>query len=143
MPTIVRNILAFIAGVIALMVVKTLVIKAGGALIPPPPGVNLSTVEGFKAAMPLMEVKHWVTPFLEHSLGSIAGAAIAALMAANHKMKIALGVGFLHMLGGIAATALLPFPTWVIVVDLTFAYIPMAWIGGKIGDRSEPVRQTQ
>jgi hypothetical protein len=133
LKTIIRNILAFVAGVIALAIVKTLVIKVGGALIPSPPGVDLSTVEGFKAALPLFEVKHWVTPFLEHSLGSMAGAAVAALIAANHKMKLALGIGFLHLLGGIAATALLPFPTWVIVVDLTFAYIPMAWIGGKMG----------
>ncbi|MBK8149062.1 MAG: hypothetical protein IPK58_12850 [Acidobacteria bacterium] len=136
MKNVVRNVIAFIAGLIALMIAKYVVTKIGGALIPPPAGVDLSTLEGFKAAMPLFETKHWVTPFMEHSAGSLAGGLVAALIAGSHKMKLALGMGALHLIGGITAAAMLPVPVWFSAPDLIVAYIPMAWIGGNLGDRS-------
>jgi hypothetical protein len=37
------------------------------------------------------------------------------------------------MIGGLAAALMLPFPIWVVVVDLVAMYLPMAWIGGKLG----------
>jgi hypothetical protein len=51
-------------------------------------------------------------------------------------MKLALGVGALHMVGGIAAAVMLPIPVWVTVIDLVAMYLPMAWIGGTLGSSS-------
>jgi hypothetical protein len=98
--------------------------------------VDLSTIEGFKAAIPLYEARQWLPAFFEHAVGSIAGGAVAAFVAASHRMTLALGVGALHMVGGIAAAVILPLPIWVTVVDLVAMYLPMAWIGGKLGIRS-------
>lgn len=131
-----RNTLAFFAGVVALVVAKYVAIKLGNAVIPPPAGTDLSTFEGFKAAIPLYEVRHWIPAFFEHSVGSMAGGAAAAFFAVSHRMRLALGVGALHMLGGIAAAGMLPLPGWVVVVDLAAMYLPMAWIGGKLGSRT-------
>jgi hypothetical protein len=66
-------------------------------------------------------------------MGSMAGGAVAARLAASHPMKLALGIGALHMTCGLAAALMLPFPIWVVVVDLVAMYLPMAWIGGKLG----------
>jgi hypothetical protein len=48
-------------------------------------------------------------------------------------MKIALGIGVLFLIGGTAAVMMLPAPMWFSALDLIVAYIPMAWLGGKIG----------
>ena len=136
MNTAARNTLAFIAGFIALAAAKYVATKAGNAVIPPPAGADLSTIESFKAAIPLYEARHWIPAFFEHAVGSMAGGAVAALVAASHRMRLALGIGALHMVGGIAAALMLPIPIWVTVVDLVAMYLPMAWIGAKLGSPS-------
>lgn len=57
---------------------------------------------------------------------------VAFKITTTYKMKFALGIGGFFLLGGIAAATMIPAPTWFIVVDLLFAYIPMAWIAGKL-----------
>ena len=136
MNAAVRNTLAVIAGFVALAVTKYLATKLGNAVIPPPAGMDLSTMDGFKAAIPLYETRQWVPAFFEHAMGSMAGGAVAAFVAASHRMTLALGIGALHMAGGLVAAMMLPFPTWVVVVDLVGMYLPMAWIGGRLGSRA-------
>jgi hypothetical protein len=131
-----RNTVAVIAGFVALAVAKYLAIKLGNAVIPPPAGVDLSTMDGFKAAIPLFEAKQWLPAFFEHAMGSLAGGAVTAFVAVSHRMKLALVIGALHMVGGMAAALLLPFPIWVVVIDIVAMYLPMAWIGGKLGSRA-------
>ena len=92
----------------------------------------MSTMEGIAAAMPLMQAKHFLVPFLAHALDSFVGALVAALIAVSHKMGIALGIGAFTMLGGIYMAYILPAPLWFEAVDLIFAYIPTAWIAGKL-----------
>ena len=93
----------------------------------------MTTVEGLTAAMPRLEAKHFVFPFLAHALGTLVAALVAVLIAVSHKMKIAFGIGGLFLVGGIAASMMIPAPAWFIALDLVVAYIPMAWIGGKLG----------
>jgi len=75
-------------------------------------------------------------PFLAHALGTLVGAFLAALIAATHKMKFALLIGIFFLIGGTVNVFLLPSPTWFTIVDLAGAYIPMAWIAGKISGGS-------
>ena len=131
-----RNTLAVIAGFVALAVTKYVALKLGNAVIPPPAGVDLSTMDGFKAAIPLFEAKQWLPAFFEHAMGSMAGGAVAAFVAVSHRMKLALAIGALHMVGGMIAAVMLPFPIWVVVIDIVAMYLPMAWIGGKLGSRT-------
>lgn len=90
-------------------------------------------MEGFKAALPLFEAKHWIPAFFEHAVGSMAGGAVAALVAVRHKVGLALSIGGLHLVGGIVAAIMLPIPVWVTALDLVAMYLPMAWIGGRLG----------
>ena len=136
MNAAIRNTLAVIAGFVALALAKYVAIKLGNAVIPPPAGVDLSTVDGFKAAIPLYEAKQWLPVFFEHAMGSLAGGFVTAYVAASHRMTLALGIGALHMAGGLVAALMLPFPTWVVAIDLVAMYLPMAWIGGKLGSRA-------
>ena len=137
MNPILRNILAVIAGAVIGSVVNMGIINISGSIIPPPEGTDTSTMEGLKSAMQLFETKHFIFPFLAHALGTFVGAFLAALIAATHKMKFALGIGAFFLIGGITNAFMLPAPTWFIVLDLAAAYLPMAWLGGKMTRRSK------
>ncbi len=132
MNPILRNGLAIITGVIVGGIVNIGIINISGSIIPPPDGTDSTTMEGLKAAMLLFEPKHFIFPFLAHALGTFVGAFLAALIAATHKMKFALGIGLFFLIGGIYMVFMLPSPVGFIILDLVVAYIPMAWLGGKL-----------
>ena len=132
MNPILRNGLAIITGVIVGGIVNIGIINISGSIIPPPDGTDSTTMEGLKAAMLLFEPKHFIFPFLAHALGTFVGAFLAALIAATHKMKFALGIGLFFLIGGIYMVFMLPSPVGFIILDLAVAYIPMAWLGGKL-----------
>lgn len=135
MNPIIRNVLAVIAGVILGGIVNMGIITISGSIIPPPEGADTSTTEGLKAAMLLFEPRHFIMPFLAHALGTFVGALIAALIAIKHKMKLALLIGAFFLIGGIMMVMMVPSPTWFTVLDLALAYIPMAWLGGRIATK--------
>jgi hypothetical protein len=132
MNPILKNILAVIAGIIFGSIVNMGIIAISGSIIPPPNGADVTTTEGLKATMHLFQPKHFILPFLAHALGTFAGAFLAAIIAANHKVKFALGIGVFFLAGGIATIFMLPSPTWFTVLDLVGAYIPMAYFAGKL-----------
>lgn len=143
MHPILRNILAILAGVVAGSAVNMGIIMVSGSIIPPPNGADVTTTEGLIASMHLFEPKHFIFPFLAHALGTFAGAFLAAFIAANHKIKLALGIGVFFLAGGIASVMMLPSPTWFTVLDLTAAYIPMAFLAGKLAAGKKSNYQTQ
>ena len=132
MHWIVRNTLAFLAGIIIGWGVNMGLIMLGMSIVPPPARADTTTPEGLEAALPLMTGRHFVFPFLAHALGTFFGALTAALLAARHKMNIALGMGIFFLAGGLVAAFLIPAPSWFIAVDLLFAYAPMAYLAGMI-----------
>lgn len=135
MNPVLKNILAFIVGWILGSIVNMLLINAGHALMPIE-GLDPQDMESMKEIMPTADAKYFLFPFLAHALGTLVGAFLAAKIAASHKMKLALVVGGFFFLGGIAVNYMIPGPTWFAVVDILLAYIPMAWIGGKLaGDK--------
>ncbi len=137
MNPIVKNILALLAGIIVGSMVNMGIITISGSIIPPPEGADVTTTEGLKAAMHLFEPKHFIFPFLAHALGTFAGAYLAALIAANHQMKFALGIGLFFFAGGIASVFILPSPAWFTAIDLLGAYFPMAYLAGKLANREK------
>ena len=134
MPNALRNTAAFLAGVVVGGAVNSALITLGPSLIPPPAGVDVTSAAGLSAGMHLFEPRHFVMPFLAHALGTLAGALAAYLVAATHAVRIALAIGVVFLCGGIAASVMIPAPAWFIALDLLGAYVPMAWLGVRIGD---------
>lgn len=130
-PTI-KNILAVLAGIIIGSIVNMLIVMVSGSIIPPPEGADVTTMEGLKASMHLFEPKNFLLPFLAHAIGTFAGALVAALIASNHKTRFALGIGIFFLVGGIMNTVMLPSPVWYTLVDLIGAYIPIAYLAGRL-----------
>lgn len=132
MHPILKNILAVVAGAVLGSAVNLLFVNLGPMVIPPPEGADVTTMEGLAATMHLFKPQHFIFPFLAHALGTLVGAAIAAMMAANRKQTYAIVIGVFFLAGGVTNIFMLPTPGWYIAVDLIFAYIPMAWFGYKI-----------
>jgi hypothetical protein len=129
MTRILRALLSVVLGLVVGSVVNMGLIWLGGRVIAPPPGADVTTVEGLKASLHLFEARHFVFPFLAHALGTLAGAFVAGLLAPGKSAIPAYVVGGFFLLGGIANVVMLPAPVWFCVVDLLLAYLPSAWLG--------------
>ncbi|AKF86296.1 hypothetical protein MFUL124B02_24550 [Myxococcus fulvus 124B02] len=129
---IIRNILAVIIGLAVGSVVNMALVMLGPRVIPSPAGVDASKAESLAAAIHLFEPKHFVFPFLAHALGTFAGALVAFRVAGSHRTVFAFVIGTLFLAGGIAASFMIPAPTWFIVLDIVVAYLPMAWLATRV-----------
>lgn len=137
MPNLLRNVLAVVAGIVIGAVVNVALINLSPSLIPPPAGVDLHSAESLSQSMHLFEPRHFIMPFLAHALGTLAGAFAAYLIAASYKVPIAYVIGAVFLCGGVAASFMIPAPSWFIALDLLAAYLPMAWLGIQIGTRMQ------
>ncbi|MBS7231429.1 hypothetical protein KHA90_10375 [Flavobacterium psychroterrae] len=132
MNPVFKNTLAVIIGLFVGSIANMSILLMSSSVIPAPHGADVTTMEGLKATMHLFEPKHFIFPFVAHAIGTFAGAATTALIAANNKMRLALAIGAFFLLGGIVNVCTLPSPVWYNVIDLVFAYLPMAYLAKKI-----------
>lgn len=133
MHPIVKNILAVVAGLLIGSTINMSLIMVSGNIIPPPAGADVTTVEGLKASIHLFTPINFLFPFLAHALGTLAGSLVAARFAATGRLIAALTVGFFFLAGGSANVLMLPSPLWFVITDLGLAYLPMAYIGYRLG----------
>jgi hypothetical protein len=131
MNPILRNILGVITGILVGGTVNGALISLSPHIIAPPAGYDLTTEEGLRAGMAMMQPKHFLMPFLAHALGTVVGAFIAAKNAATSKIINAIAIGIVFMIGGIMMVMMLPSPLWFDITDLALAYIPMAYLGAR------------
>ncbi|MDK2910949.1 MAG: hypothetical protein PWR20_2517 [Bacteroidales bacterium] len=130
MRTFLINFAAVIAGIILGSLVNMGLVWIGPHIIPPPAGLDMTTEEGLKQAIPLLKPVHFLMPFLAHAIGTLAGAILTALLAKKPLKPIApLLIGVFFMIGGILNILILPSPLWFSMTDLVIAYLPMAWLG--------------
>jgi hypothetical protein len=135
MPNLLRNAFALLAGIAIGGAVNMALITLSPSLIPPPAGVDVNSAESLSKAIHLFEPRHFIMPFLAHTVGTLAGALAAYLIAASYKAQIAYVIGAAFLCAGVAASFMIPAPTWFIALDLLAAYLPMAWLSIQIGTR--------
>jgi hypothetical protein len=135
MNPILRNIIVVILAILAGGLLNGMIIELSPKLIPPPEGADLTTEEGLKAAMKLMEPKHFLMPFLAHAVGTLLAAWLIAKFAASRQTILPYIAGFLFLIGGIMMVMILPSPLWFTLTDLLLAYLPMAWLGIKLAKK--------
>jgi uncharacterized membrane protein YqgA involved in biofilm formation len=127
-----QNILGIILGIIIGSMVNMSIVSISGSLIPLPAGVNPEDVKSIRENIHMFQSKHYVIPFLAHALGTLSGAIIAAKIATSRKSTYANIIGLFFLVGGISAAAMIGTPILPTIVDLVFAYLPMAWIAYKL-----------
>lgn len=135
MVSLLRVVVAVLLGFVAGSAVNMGLILASGHVIPPPPGADVTTMEGLQASLPLFEPRHFLFPFLAHAVGTLVGAFVASWLVPGESSIAAASVGALFLAGGIANVALLPAPMWFSAVDLLMAYAPPAWFGRTLAMR--------
>ena len=107
-------------------------IGASGAIIAPPAGADMTTAEGIRAALHLLEPRHYLMPFLAHALGTLCGAALAAKVAGERSTWAAAAVTCLFLSGGVLASTMIPAPVWFTLIDLALAYLPFGYLGNRM-----------
>ena len=120
---------AVLAGIVVGSLVNIGIINVGPFVIPLPEGADVSTMESLRDSMELFAPANFFPPFLAHALGTLAGAFVAAKLAASHRVKVAIGTSVFFLVGGIAAISMLGGPLWFNAADLLFAYVPMGYLG--------------
>lgn len=130
MNPILKNVLAVVAGLIVGMISNMAIGNLGLNIIPQPTGVDPKDIESIIANIDKYESKHFILPIIAHASQALFGGFIAARFAASKNLQMALIVGVLSLLGGLAMIIMVPTPTWVIIVDLAL-YLPAAWLGWK------------
>lgn len=141
MNPILKNLIALVTGWVIGSVINMLLVQTGHAVFPLE-GIDPNDIDALTKAMPEMDFNFFIFPFLAHAMGTLSGAFVTSMIAASHKMALALAIGVLFLAGGIAINIMLPGPTWFAVADLLFAYIPMAWLGHWISIKIKPSRVT-
>lgn len=145
MNSILRNILAGMAGAIASMPANTLLLAplaklTGAPTLPQPPqGMSMLEVRDLYAPMIAeFEPVHFVGPILAHWNGAFIGGLVAALLMAGRKPTVPLIVAGISMFGGILMAWMTPSqPLWSMTLDLA-GYLPMGWLGWKLALRLKP-----
>jgi len=90
-------------------------------------------MEGLKAAVPFLEAKHYLFPFLAHAIGTLISAVLISRFLKSQQFVFSMMAGILFLMAGVAMVIMLPgTPIWFILVDLIVAYIPMAYLGYKL-----------
>jgi hypothetical protein len=135
---ILQNAAAVLAGAVLGSLVNMMLVNLGPAVVPLPEGADVSTMDALRDSMALFTPANFVFPFLGHATGTLAGAFIAARFAASHGFALAMVIGVFFLLGGIAAVSMLGGPMWFNVTDLLLAYLPMAFLGAVLADRTRP-----
>ena len=133
-PTV-RNIFAVIAGIFLGSVVNMALVNLGPMIVPLPDGADITTQEGLRESIHLMQPANFIFPFLAHALGTLAGAFVAAKLAVSRQRNLALLIGVFFLIGGIMMVVAVGGPLWFKALDLLVAYIPMGYLGGKLGHR--------
>lgn len=137
---IVKHIGIWIASILVGAISNSLVLQLGLMLIPPPVGANFNTPEGLAASMPLLSLKHFISPFAAHASGSLVSAILLTWLLKASSKNPALIAALIFFAGGLYMVMILPSPLWFDMLDLCLAYFPMGllgyWIGRKILENS-------
>ncbi len=131
MGLVLRNILAVIVGWISGSVLNMGLINLGHVVYPIE-GIDPSNMNELAAVMPTLSPEFFIFPFLAHALGTLLGGIVASAIAGSKHLLMALIVGAVFFLGGIAVNVMLPGPMWFTIADLLLAYFPMAWLGATL-----------
>ena len=124
---IITVIVGLLLGLFIGAMVNGSLINIGMNVFPFPNGVNFNTPEGMQAFYTL-PLHYYIFPFLAHALGTLSGCIAALLVLKESAKKFVYLIGFLFFISGVMAVNMINAPLWFDVLDLSLAYLPMAWL---------------
>lgn len=137
MSSLVRNILALLAGAIVSIVLIGLVQAAAHYLYPPPPGLDYNNPEVLKKIMMEAPVGALLMVLLSYFTGTFIGSWVAARLAADAPERQAFLIGGMMLISGLMNLFAIPHPVWFWVGSIV-VFVAAAWLGGKTGAKRVP-----
>lgn len=134
-----RNAVAVLIGAILGACTNMLILVLGMKILPLPDGVDINRIETIAANIDQYTVPHFINVFLAHGLGTFVGAFICVKLAKTKHYILAMLIGVLFLYGGVEAVRMIPAPMTFNIIDLVGAYIPMAWLGYKLGYKRKEI----
>ncbi|NDB35693.1 MAG: hypothetical protein EB023_10250 [Flavobacteriia bacterium] len=125
-----RFILSLVFGLLVGAVVNGSIVNLGMLLFPFPEGVNFETKEGL-SLFENLPIKYYIFPFLAHALGTLSGCIVALLFVRKWAKWSIYIIGYCFFVGGVMAGQLINAPLWFDILDLSLAYLPMAWLASQ------------
>lgn len=127
----IRNILCVVVGILA---GRTAIWLLGIAILhfyPTPEGLDLQNVEAFRAFVESSPPGRLFAVLGSWAVGALMGGAIATLLAERQRIGPAVAVGGLQTLLAAAQFAMIPHPTWFVVLGLSL-FLPLAALAGHL-----------
>jgi hypothetical protein len=131
-----KSVFLFIVSFVLGAAFNSLILTLGMEIIPPPSGYDMNNAEDLAKAMSVMETKHYLFPFLSHSLGTLIGVVFYTYFSKAQKLFFPLLMAGFYFAGGLYMVLILPSPLWFDFIDLILAYFPMAILGFKLSRRN-------
>jgi hypothetical protein len=113
--------------------INGLIIYIAPLIIKYPVGVSFATEESTIQSMKLLHPIHFIIPFVAHALGIFISTLLMAIYVKNNFLKLAIFISVLYLFAGVLNVIMYPSPIWFIVLDLVVAYIPIGYLGAKLG----------
>jgi len=137
MGTVLRSILAVVAGFVVASVVMMAVETVNGRVLHPQLGriaEGMTDREAIKSLLASAPIGAFLVVMAGWAIGSLAGGWLAARVARRAPVGHALVLGALLTLGGIANNLMVPPPLWFWITSL-LVLLPAAYAGGRLGSR--------
>ena len=125
-----RFILSLVFGLLVGAVVNGSIVNLGMLLFPFPEGVNFETKEGL-SLFENLSIKYYIFPFLAHALGTLSGCIVALLFVRKWAKWSIYIIGYCFFVGGVMEGQLINAPLWFDILDLSLAYMPVAWLASQ------------
>ena len=109
----IRNIAAVVVGFTVGMITNFAIIQLDGMLYPMPEGVTFEDTERFAAYISTLPLLALLLVLVAHVGMAFVGGWVAALISTRRCMLVAMIVGVLSMLAGIANMMMMPLPPWM------------------------------
>jgi uncharacterized membrane protein YeaQ/YmgE (transglycosylase-associated protein family) len=133
-PTV-KNILVFIAALVAGGLVVFGLESLSHQIFPPPTDLNPADIENLKSIMKNAPAGSLALVILAHAVGAmVSGWIIGRFAASSHRM-LALAMGLLWTITGVANLVMIPHPVWFSISDAC-VYLPMTLLGLKLSEKT-------
>lgn len=134
-----RSLITVIVGVLLGRITTGLAGRVGGALYPPPAGLELdATGEAWRAFLAAAPTGMFLALLAAGAAGAFVGGLIAALLAERRRVLHALSVGAVQTALAVVQFRMVPHPDWFMVLGVTVLLPCAAAAGLLVGREPEP-----
>lgn len=132
--TVLRNVVAVLAGMFVGMVLNMGLIQLNVVLFPMPEGVGFDDTEAFATYIQGLPLRAFVLVILAHLAQAGVGGLVAAWLGRSRPLLLAMIVGVLTAIGTAANAVMIGAPAWMwleLPLDLAVAWAAGTWVARR------------